>query len=277
MHTDSFIMSVKQFEKLFDFKSSIEEEQKRFVNRINNLVFSTFESTFASNPLKFNTTYKMVCYHLGADLNDLQYTAKISGTRLKFISLSQNDFLKTLRVLVALYASLNDTTTEKNLVNDCIIDSLKKSLINIGVRWVDGQFYPSGDAILDKALIESSMGLLDNYPNEKKDLKNALDNYNANSLYGVVENCYLAVEGISRELLQNNKTLDNNIEELLKHIQLSKYWGTIFYNYTKFAHEYRRHAGENRHDLQSEEVEAFLYLTCLIIRCALRKGHNSNT
>ena len=106
--------------------------------------------------------------------------------------------------------------------------------------------------------------------NEKTDLKNALDNYNSKSLYGVVENCYIAVEGISRNLLNNKKTLDNNKEDLLRLLQFSKYWDKIFLNYLSYAHEYRRHAGENRHNLKPEEVEGFLYLTCLIIRSTLR-------
>ena len=117
------------------------------------------------------------------------------------------------------------------------------------------------------------MSLLDQYPNEKTDLKNALDNYNSKSLYGVVENCYIAVEGISRNLLKNKKTLDNNREDLLRLLQFLKYWDKIFLNYLSYAHEYRRHAGEKRHELKPEEVEGFLYLTCLIIRATLR-AHN---
>ena len=47
-------------------------------------------------------------------------------------------------------------------------------------------------------------------------------------------------------------TFDNNKEDLLRLLQFSKYWDKIFVNYLSYAHEYRRHAGENRHDLKHE-------------------------
>jgi hypothetical protein len=112
--------------------------------------------------------------------------------------------------------------------------------------------------------------MLDSFPSEKKDLKTALENYHAQKLTGVVENCYIAVEGVARNILKNKKTLDNNYIELLKLLQFSSYWDKLFLNYLKYAHEYRRHAGENRHDIKAAEVEAFLYLTCLILRSTIR-------
>ena len=187
-----------------------------------------------------------------------------------FKTLSKKDFVQTLRVVVAIYKCVSDKPNTQRFITSYVADAIEKANLNLGVKWADGIFYPTGDKFLDTELIDNSLSLLDKFPSEKTDLKNALDNYYAKSLYGVVENCYIAVEGIGRQLLGNKKTLDNNREDLLRLLQFSKYWDKIFLNYLSFAHEYRRHAGENRHDLKPEEVEGFLYLTCLIIRATIR-------
>jgi len=91
-----------------------------------------------------------------------------------------------------------------------------------------------------------------------------------------VENCYIALEGLGRNLLGNNRRLDDNKEDLLRLLQFNKYFDKIIVNYIKYAHEYRRHASENRHSLGPEEVEAFLYLSCLLIRCMVKASQRGS-
>jgi hypothetical protein len=219
--------------------------------------------------------FKEVCFYLGENATELIEAERYIHTIPNFKTISKKDFVQTLRVLVAIYKCLPNNSKTKNFVSSDIKKSIELANLNLGIKWKDGIFYPTGDSFLDVELIDHALTLLDKYPNEKTDLKNALESYHAKRLYGVVENCYIAVEGIGRQLLGNKKTLDNNREDLLKLLQFSKYWDKIFFNYLSFAHEYRRHAGENRHDLKPEEVEGFLYLTCLIIRATLRASENS--
>jgi len=262
-------MSVKEFDKIFGLSSSIEEEKTKFINRIENTVFSFFARNFEFQEKQ--RLFKFVCYQLGLDADELIRQNSFMATNIPtFDSISNKDFIQTLRTTVAIYNGFSDRKDIQEFITKVVTDALEKSTLNLGIKWTDGIFYPTGDKLLDKELIDTAVSLLDQYPNEKTDLKNALDNYNSKSLYGVVENCYIAVEGISRNLLNNKRTLDNNREDLLRLLQFSKYWDKIFLNYLSYAHEYRRHAGENRHDLKPEEVEGFLYLTCLIIRSTLR-------
>lgn len=262
-------MSVKEFDKLFGLASSIDEEKAKFINRIENTVFSYFISNFEFEQHK--QLFNYVCYQLGLDAHEIIQKNSFLKTAIpNFKTLSDKDFIQTLRVVVAVYNGLSDRPDIQGFISQVINDALEKAHLNLAIKWVDGVFYPTGDALLDKELIDTAVSLLDSYPNEKTDLKNALDNYNSKSLYGVVENCYIAVEGISRHILGNKRTLDNNKEDLLRLLQFSKYWDKIFANYLSYAHEYRRHAGEKRHELKPEEVEGFLYLTCLIIRSTLR-------
>ena len=267
-------MSIKEFDKRFGLKNSIEEEKERFVNRIENTVFDQLISLDFS---EYHKVFKSVCFQLG--LNASEIIDQNSFMRLQipnFDALTEKDFVQTLRVLVAIYKAYEDEPNGRKIIDYLVQNALKSTSLNIGIRWADGTFYPTGDELLDKELIETSVTLLDNYPNEKKDLKTALENYQSKSLTGVVENCYLCVEGLGRRILNNKRTLDNNQTDLLRLLQFSSYWDKIFLNYLKYAHEYRRHAGENRHNLKAEEVEGFLYLTCLIVRSTIRAHESQN-
>ncbi len=262
-------MSVKEFDKLFGLTSTIEEEKKRFVIRIENTAFTSLVLG-KHNSEQYDWLFRRVCYQLGEDgLERIEKSSQVIDQIPPLSSLTNKDFYKTLRVIVALYYCLTDNQ-EREFLSQYVDSALEQSSVSLGVKWKDGVFYPAGDEFLDEALIDTSLDYLNQYPNEKKDLKMALDNYYSNSLYGVVENCFIAVEGISRQILKNTKTLDNNKEELLKSLHFSKYWDKIFVNYIHYAHEYRRHAGENRHDLKLEEVEGFLYITCILIRATIR-------
>jgi hypothetical protein len=262
-------MSLKEFDKTFGLSTTLEEEKLCFINRIENSVFDMFEMNYDYQEYLY--LFERVCYHLGEDANELIHQNSFLRTTIpKLKTLSNKDFIKTLRVLVALYISVSDKPDTQKIISIFILRAIENANLNLGIKWADGVFYPTGDSFLDTELIDTSLSLLDRYPKEKIDLKNALDNYYAKSLYGVVENCYIAIEGLARQLLNNKKTLDNNIANLLQLLQFSKYWDKIFLNFLRFAHEFRRHAGENRHDLKPSEVEGFLYLSCLIIRATIK-------
>jgi len=262
-------MSIKEFDKTFGLASSIDEEKNRFVNRIENTIFNECVQNYEF--ADYHQLFTAVCYQLGEDSTEIIRQNSFMHTSIPNLkTLSKKDFVQTMRVVVALYKCVSNRPKTQSFITSYVTDALERANLNLGVKWADGIFYPTGDKFLDEELIDTSLSLLDKYPNEKKDLKNALDNYNSKSLYGVIENCYIAVEGLSRQLLNNKKTLDNNREALLRLLQFSKYWDKIFLNFLSYAHEYRRHAGENRHDLKPEEVEGFLYLTCLMIRATLR-------
>jgi hypothetical protein len=255
-------MSVQKFDKIFGISSTVYEEQIKFVNRIENFLFN-------NERIKGNIKlFKNACYELGEDAASMisihnQYRIQIEEAP-NFKLITRGDFKKTLRVIVAIYTVTNGQLKDdfSRLINDII----SKSNIDIGVRWADGVFYPTGDKVLDEELIEKSLQCLEKYPNEKKDIKNALENHQAKKLDGVVENCYKGIEGLLRILFNNKKTLIDNKTELLGKLDMSDEWRRMIAAYIGYANEYHRHAGENRHDLKPNEVEAFLYLTCLLIK-----------
>ena len=130
-------------------------------------------------------------------------------------------------------------------------------------------FYPNGARELDKGLIEEPLNWLTDFPNERADYLKALTAYTGKRLDEVIMNCYLAVEGIARQILGNKKVLDNNREELIKKIGLSQEWKALLSNFINYANEFKRHASEKRHDLNPVEVEGFLYMSGVMLRMAI--------
>jgi len=143
------------------------------------------------------------------------------------------------------------------------------STCDIGIKWKEGCFYPTGADELDEPLIEDVLTWLNDYPNERTDYRRALECYFEGQSFGdVIKNCYQAVEGVAREVLGNSKRLDKNKDELLKEVDLSNGWKSILATYIKYAHDFR-HASEKRHEIKKQEAEGYLYMTGLIIRLAI--------
>ena len=187
-------------------------------------------------------------------------------------TLTNDNFDMTLVVLSALYKHIefeSDRKKGSTSSSDNIKFVLPLCACDIGVRWKEGFFYPSGAEELDKPLIEETLTWLNDYPNESKDYQGALQIYLAGEpLPDVIKNCYSAVEGVVRKVLGNSKTLDNNKDALLAKINLSDGWKSLLANYIKYAHDYR-HASPERHDITKQEAEAYLYMTGLIIRLTI--------
>jgi hypothetical protein len=271
---------VGRFNKLFGVPPNLDEERQKFVNRINQIVFEYIDSD-AHVRHYYNEIFDMLCFELGKNANDLWKGHWRSlgplGERIapEIRILTQNDFTETLRVLCILYGIYKqhryEMTGIHKRIDECISSAIEYATCDLGVRWKDGLFYPSGAEELDKPLIEEPLVWLDKYPKERKDYKRAIECYlEGKHLGDVIKNCYLALEGVTRAILGNGKTLDNNKDALLAHIGLSDGWKSILGAYIKYAHDFR-HASEDRYTASKEEAEAFLYMTGLIVRLLVTK------
>ncbi|MFH1372100.1 MAG: hypothetical protein ABII09_12560 [Planctomycetota bacterium] len=269
----------KRFNKLFGIQMNIEEERQKFVNRINQTVFEYIDSDRNVRHY-YNEIFNILCFELGKNANDLSkkhYRSFSSYERVEpeIRILTQNNFTETLRVLCILYGIYKqhkyEITDIHKRIDECISSAIEYSACDLGIRWKDGLFYPSGAEELDKPLIEEPLVWLDKYPKERKDYKRAIECFlEGKHLGDVIKNCYLVVEGVTRTILGNDKTLDNNKDALLAHVGLSDGWKSILGAYIKYAHDFR-HASEDRYTASKEEAEAFLYMTGLIIRLLVTK------
>ena len=260
---------LKRFNEIFGLEDGIEDERKRFVQRVNQAIFHEIDFVQPIN-FDYETLFECICFELGVNAHDIDWRSHDAPPSLK--TLTKDDFTTTLQVLLALYVHIemqSDKKMGQKWLSDRIKISLSRCTLDIGVRWKDGFFYPSGAEELDKPLIEESLTWLNDFPNEGKDFRTALQCFMAgDSLTDVIKNCYSAVEGVVRAVLGNDRTLDNNKIELLAKINLSDGWKSLLANYINYAHDYR-HASPERHDITKQEAEAYLYMTGLIIRLTI--------
>jgi hypothetical protein len=258
-----------RFNKVFGIQDDLPTEQRRFVERINQVVFPQIEKL--TYPIHYREIFEMVCYWLGTNAKDRISEANPfnpgSGTLVPSLrSLTGDEFTETLKVLGLLHTALAKNSGGQQMLSNSIEAALGQATVELGVTWNEGMFYPSGAQELDEALIEEPFKWLDDFPNEKADYLKAVTAYASKQLGEVIISCYVAVEGVARNILGNSRTLDNNREGLMQKLGLSQEWKALLSNFITYANEFKRHASENRHNLNPIEVEGFLYMTGVLLR-----------
>lgn len=261
---------LKRFNELFGIQDDLSTEQRRFVERINQTAFPPTEKL--NYPVSYQEVFELVCYWLGTNANDRiskvnegnYFSSKSIIPPLR--SLTHDQFIETIKVLRLLYGALDKYPREQEALAGWIETALEQATVDLGVAWRDGMFYPSGARELDEALIEEPFNWLEDFPDERADYLKAMRGYSNNKLDEVIINCYVAVEGLARNILGNKKTLDNNREGLMKTLELSQEWKSLLGNFITYANEFERHASENRHKLNPVEVEGFLYMSGVLLR-----------
>ena len=257
---------LKRFYKQFGAEPMIEEENKKFVNRINQTLIKDLHNSY-----DYERLFHSICYSLGENSADIikdhnrfnpYGRTKIPSLRI----LSGDNLYKTMEILVAAYEYFKKDEEWKLKIEEAIKSAMGSSLIELGFRWKQGTFYKAGATILDEKLIEDPYEWLAQYPDEKKEFEEAIISLMGKKYNDSVISCYLVIEGLVRKILSNRKTLENNIENILKNLKLSQSWKSILKNYIDYANEFRRHASDNRNKIDPAESEAYLYLTGLIVR-----------
>jgi hypothetical protein len=251
----------KRFNKILGVQDSLEEERIRFLQRVNQIIFHTID-TLKPTYFDYKKLFLMICFEMGLNSDDTwKHHHRLSDDLLlkdreyepEIRDLTNDDFDKTLLIMCILYSYIKKGSQKKWLSNS-IQTIISRPTCDLGIRWKDGFFYPSGAQELDEHLIDETLTWLVDYPNEREDYKKALKFYEGKSFADVIKNCYTTIEGITRKFLGNDKTLDNNKDELLSKIGLSSGWKAIVANYINYAHDFR-HASKERHKITKQELD----------------------
>ena len=180
--------------------------------------------------------------------------------------MTEDKFPETIKVLYLLYGAVSKAAKEQETLSAWIESALIQATVDLGITWNQGMFYPSGARELDQSLIEEPLKWLKAFANVRTDYLKALEGYINKRLDEVIIHCYIAIEGITRETLGNDRTLDNNRENLLQKIGLSQEWKALLNNFITYANEFKRHASEKRHNINPAEVEGFFYMSGVLLR-----------
>ncbi len=265
-------MSLSEFNKTFGITEDIEKEKIRFVQRINQTIFQDIHKN-PEYPDQYESIFRMVCYGLGlnageliSSANDTNYGYNTFIPNLK--ELTRNDFMETLKILHLVYMVLKSTNNKK-MVDEWIETALAASTTDLGIRWKDGMFYPSGAKELDEKLIDDNLDWLNKFPEVKKQFSTALQHFktslsNTAARKDAITNSYSSMERLAQNILSNNENFKTNSNTLVTYLNLPKEYANILHYYKQIAHEYSsRHAGS---ECNHNETEAFIYLTGLLMR-----------
>ena len=247
----------QKFHERFAIKINREEAERRFVNRAHNLVFGDLDDD--------EFTKSQIATALGEKYEELEEIEEII----------QDDFHNTLKGLEMVFHFSDDPY--KSDVEKAIRMILHESEIDLGIKWENGRFIPSGAKMLDEKLVNESLRWLSD-----KEYESVLDPFSKglehfvhavkrpDLLSDVITDMYEALEALSKIVTGKDKDLSANAELVIKKLRVSKSYKNILKDYISYANGFR-HAqkeGGERPRISIREVESFIYLTGLFIRLA---------
>jgi len=155
---------------------------------------------------------------------------------------------------------------------------LGKAEVDLGVKWENGLFYPSGAKLLDERLVNDSLGWLRDKKHRnvldpfEKALRHLLEARKRPELAGdVVTDMYEALEALAGVLTgRAEKDLSANQELFIKAVKASDAYKKLLKDYIEYANLFRHAEKENkpRPKITLEEAESFVYLTGVFVRLA---------
>ena len=263
-------MSTKEFRKNFGIKSSIVEEQIKFVNRIEITIFDSIYSNFITSD--YSHFFKQVCYEMGIK-SDYYKLNTLSGHRYSnFKKIVDGKFLTCLEMIVAIYNATTDTELS-SAISKYVNDSLGKCSCSIGITWHNGMFYPEGAELLDAKLVNDNLDWLTDFPNVYSPFKDALQHIGMKGKERfVVDNLRLSLELLLKEKLKNSKSIEKQKDEIGKYLKeknTSSEISNLFWQALDYYSKYQNNNAKHNDTVNPDEVEFILYLTGTLMRFIL--------
>ena len=263
--------TVPSFHQRFSIEVGLDEARQMFVNRVLNTVQAIF-------PLLNSVHYKDRKHDIM-----LNRVASTLGKRYAWTDIFSlycgNDFTETLRCVEALYHSLGSSSEQATLGAEVML-ALYDSEVDIGVEWRNGVFWSKGAILLDQALVNEPLEWMSEptYKSVLQPFKKALSDYlesNAKpeKLADVITDMYEALEAMAKIVTGNDREMSGNRELFISRISLDKHYAKMLKDYIGYANEYR-HAvalGQTKKPPSEHETEAFMYMTGLFIRLAIKQ------
>lgn len=296
---DSFILLLytlsKLMSKIFDFNKrfgkeiNINDLKINFINVVNHYLIEPLDEKDGNNYTNYNKRlFDFIAIEF--NLNPSEVIEKYNKNSMyayevykpPLSTFSNNDFEKTLLLIEVIHDYFFDSDEyEKNMWLKNIEATVNIALnqpISLGITWRDGKFYPEGIMEFNEKLISDVLKWLQSNPRIQSLYKNALDHYSRSLKEPIkrkdaISNSFQAVEKLTQEFLDSKKgSFDNNFNALTEKVNLDKEWKKIFNSYKELSKEFGRHAGNKNFIPESEDTEAFLYLSGLILRLILEKA-----
>lgn len=155
----------------------------------------------------------------------------------------------------------------------------------MSIRWENGNFLPSGAALLDEALVNDPLRWLRGKRYEsvssafEKSLRHLMGAHRRPELLGdAITDAYEALEALAQIVTGRGKDLSGNQELLVSKLKVSTEYKPILSKYIAYANKFRHPVQEGtvRPQISNAEVESFIYLTGSVIRLAMDNDDVTN-
>jgi hypothetical protein len=136
--------------------------------------------------------------------------------------------------------------------------------------------YPHGDDFLDKGIIDHVLSGLEDYPEVVKHFEGALKIYQSgetNQYRNLLDNLRFAFEQLLKKILKNQKSLENQKENLLRWLREKGLYIDVVNLYEKLFStylNYQNNAVKHNEEFSLNEVEFMIYLTGNFIRLIIQ-------
>lgn len=256
----------QKFHQRFNIEVSLDNARRSFVNRVNNFII----------PELLMNVYR----HKGsAFANHLEkYLCSKLGERWKGWGCLGNVLLDDYHLHLRAVEALFENPETKTLTDHTIKKILLDSEIDIGIRWDNGHFLPSGSALLDEKLVNDVLGFLGakGHDGVLMPFRKGLDHFlhsvkKPQLLADVITDMYEALEALAKIITARDKDLSANVELFISKLNVSEEYKPILKAYIAYANEFRHAAerGQKKATPSRQEVESFIYLTGLFLRLAM--------
>ncbi|HOJ16744.1 MAG TPA: hypothetical protein PLC43_06225, partial [Caldisericia bacterium] len=190
----------KDFYKRLNLEPKLEEEKAKFTARIRNVLDDLDNEIEPFAPERINNLH---CYPIYSEVAfALGKSKEYALTKYLPSDVSFEDTLKVveavLQVLIEEWKT-NKTELQKRRMktfNHKIEEAINLSALDLGIRFVDGKFYPKGAEELDKILIEENLMWLKDYSTTKELFENALKHLLNKNYKDAITNAYSSLESL---------------------------------------------------------------------------------
>lgn len=255
---------MKDFHSRFAIPVDQSAERTRFVNRVDNKLFSLVDHG------KTKET-REIRIHIANVLGEVYYD------HLQINRYTNNEFLKTLQAVEAYISCMKDLAgpSMDEAVEQTINEIMALSSVDIGVRYSNGLFFPSGAKILDSELVNENLkwlqnaGLLDSKNSFEKALTHLMESAkNPKLLNDVITDAYESVESAAKQVTGKRKDLSGMKDSLVKDLRLTKEFSELFRAIIDYGCKYRHgiEKGSSRSTPKYNEAEAFVYQCGVLLR-----------
>lgn len=274
-------LKIENFYKRWSIDISDEERWVNFKNRVLNSYASTVGPEILCNAKCEREFFKIIGVHLKTDKGiheiDIPFNRKlIDSPTYKFL-LEEKDFKKFILGLEVIFQMESIESDYKYNFQEDINDAIVTSLVPIVLKEVgeDILFYPSGAKLLDEKLVNDNLDWLVDYPQSYSTFKNALVEYGIKGKERqVIDNMRLSLELLLKEILKNNKSIENQKNEVgkyLKERKVSTEISNLFWTVSDYYSKYQNDKVKHSDNIPENEVEFLIYLTGSLIRFLLIK------